>query len=1428
MQTNHLHTDLFLHGGKIHKNIDIELLKSAKVSKDIDFSDPELIVDYREDFTDETHDYKPDPETIDFTPVIEELNNKVSVNLQAIAHQFNVDLNKTPWIDRRTGKLTHKAPLYIYPGNSLEYLEPYEGINSGDIVNIIMSSNGDNNPYPYSKVNFRFRKSIDIPFYASTKYSAINKNVLRLDLAGTFNLPEVDTGIDEIVYPGVEILGNRFGYNYYDTFQKLIGQFQSPRICALQVINYNFWALIQSSYDLLLVGWNNSTQSYKIIDKFTNVSGSALYATIFSVSYGNNVFVGIPGKNILVYDTNTLTKTELTTDICPGILSFNPSTSNNFCSTGYYFYYISSDNKIFEIPLNNINDIIEDTTDNYGYNNPNYKPIILSYLSSICYTYQKQDTYDNVLVYQNFNDEYKELIINDFEFCYRLNNYEYLLKHNSGTKSYSVFNTKYGKFSYIGNNLIPLYSANQYFSGFWRVAGYENILESSSIYGNDYIPYKYNLPIPFIANSTKMVKLKYSPKLDDITNNEYFNEGGPHWEILEGDNDLNTVLIDSEKFRETNFLISKSIDKIKEENFDKIEVKNTQTYELQLKNGIKLKSDKIEGFEYSTKIKTPLLYNWNLVNSGELISTADWRIPNIDDVTSLLIAMLGPDIYSDTLSDSIGVYLNINNNPQIRNIDGTFYQYYSNSAMWIKDEVKHPYNDTILSTILFLKYDKIDGNSIHKFIGYETSETYKKLGLPVRLVRSLDREEYDLPNFIPMKPYVGNNGLVYETIKIGDFVWTKDFLAETLASSNGALKFLTNVISTTEWQNQPIDNFYAYCAYNNDLDNVIEIKQNILPKPMHINGMAKLNFNINSKNIRSLNIEPLRGLEYYFDRNSNGYWQADNAPLKNIFTSSDVWRTATIIDLDKLLTTEGVTVQKLRSKLCFPEPLVNIDNFGWYKDSNPGTDDFGFNLLPSMLSAISNDSVTSQFTNYTFTSTGYTTGTGVNYAYFRVVRDATESELLLDDGTPCDNYVGNNELVYGTVKIGTLVWTTANSCETLYRDGVTINDFRANQYSFRDKSEPLKIEKEPGYLTKSNLDFLKLKDNKKLLIDYIKEYNLSINYGYLYNWYMVEFAAQLTSSDDWKVPTQVDYTTLFTTIGAGYLDKLKTVDKWVTPGTNDFGFNLVPGGIRSSSNGIFSLIDEQANYWTIDEDSPTTAFVVNFTNTVQTVNNIHKYTGASIRLVRETSVEEQLLADGTKCAPYIGNDLKTYDTVKIGTQVWLAYNLCETKFRNNTDGILIEVDTNWATQEYYPKYCAYNNIQSSAYVEEIKDINLSQYVTKEELNINIEDSVNWDGTNHVIDLSISRFYTLKVNNGVVTLNFSVNFPDDANEKMREVIVLIDNSENASTIATVNFTGATWKWSAGDPIQGLAPGAKCELVVRNRNNTTVKGITDIES
>lgn len=57
----------------------------------------------------------------------------------------------------------------------------------------------------------------------------------------------------------------------------------------------------------------------------------------------------------------------------------------------------------------------------------------------------------------------------------------------------------------------------------------------------------------------------------------------------------------------------------------------------------------------------------------------------------------------------------------------------------------------------------------------------------------------------------------------------------------------------------------------------------------------------------------------------------------------------------------------------------------------------------------------------------------------------------------------------------------------------------------------------------------------------------------------------------------------------------------------------------------------------------------------------------AVRFIRKATTAELNLKNGTPCEQYLGNDGKSYDTVKIGDKVWLSENLAETKYRNNVE-----------------------------------------------------------------------------------------------------------------------------------------------------------------
>lgn len=226
-----------------------------------------------------------------------------------------------------------------------------------------------------------------------------------------------------------------------------------------------------------------------------------------------------------------------------------------------------------------------------------------------------------------------------------------------------------------------------------------------------------------------------------------------------------------------------------------------------------------------------------------------------------------------------------------------------------------------------------------------------------------------------------------------------------------------------------------------------------------------------------------------------------------------------------------------------------------------------------------------------------------------------------------------------------------------------------------------------------------------------------IEYGLLYNSYAANDVRNITSSEDWRVSTNEDWIAMALSLGfttysfpnqdliypigntlGGILKEVGT-SHWTTPNTgamDSLGFSSLPGGGRSRTGGGFSQKYDYAHYMSNTEKSSSDIYeIIMYYNQEQAVNLYStgwsgKESGTSIRLVRDTTEEEQLIDDGTLCSQYIGNDGKVYPTIKIGTLIWLGKNLAETLYRDLS--IIPEVtdNTTWASL-ITGALCAYNN-----------------------------------------------------------------------------------------------------------------------------------------
>jgi uncharacterized protein (TIGR02145 family) len=200
-------------------------------------------------------------------------------------------------------------------------------------------------------------------------------------------------------------------------------------------------------------------------------------------------------------------------------------------------------------------------------------------------------------------------------------------------------------------------------------------------------------------------------------------------------------------------------------------------------------------------------------------------------------------------------------------------------------------------------------------------------------------------------------------------------------------------------------------------------------------------------------------------------------------------------------------------------------------------------------------------------------------------------------------------------------------------------------------------------------------------------------YGYLYNWYAVDDARGLANPsggtgliapNEWRVPSNTDWDTLDTFAGGTGVSGFKLKSELISDaypfygwfntaqGIDNYNFNGLPGSFRDEFGYFNPLIGILGVFWTSNSVGiPAIARTLDGSQNLGAFS-VDKGRGNSIRLVREATASELLLPDGstsnnTSLDPYTGNDGKTYVTVKIGTQIWLAQNLRETKYNDNSD-----------------------------------------------------------------------------------------------------------------------------------------------------------------
>ena len=197
----------------------------------------------------------------------------------------------------------------------------------------------------------------------------------------------------------------------------------------------------------------------------------------------------------------------------------------------------------------------------------------------------------------------------------------------------------------------------------------------------------------------------------------------------------------------------------------------------------------------------------------------------------------------------------------------------------------------------------------------------------------------------------------------------------------------------------------------------------------------------------------------------------------------------------------------------------------------------------------------------------------------------------------------------------------------------------------------------------------------------------SILHGRLYNWYAVSDPRGL-APEGWHVPTDVEWQTLIDFAGGESVagGKLKETGfvHWNSPNsgaTNEVGFNALGSGyLDAVGDYVWKNTGTLFAISTLILETQPTHFLIRDSYT-WFINNYGKFEhGISIRLIKDNSINEgDVIIDGD-----------TYNSITIGTQVWLQQNLAVRHYQN---GDLIGSDFTGTIGAV----TAYNNDETNVY-----------------------------------------------------------------------------------------------------------------------------------
>jgi len=268
----------------------------------------------------------------------------------------------------------------------------------------------------------------------------------------------------------------------------------------------------------------------------------------------------------------------------------------------------------------------------------------------------------------------------------------------------------------------------------------------------------------------------------------------------------------------------------------------------------------------------------------------------------------------------------------------------------------------------------------------------------------------------------------------------------------------------------------------------------------------------------------------------------------------------------------------------------------------------------------------------------------------------------------------------------------------------------------------------------------------------------------------------LTSSGEWRMPNLDDMNNLFSAFDEDWVDyevsegqrltsallpaKTISTEYWESPNElaeNKFNFNIKGSGVTFVDiNVIHAGLKQITAFYIKNPGQHLFLETTKGTNSGIFHQDLNWIGNLPIRICRNATESEELLADGTFVLRYVGNDLKTYPTVKIGKRVWITENLCETKYRNGSSIAKATNENEFINfYEAGPFYNFYNfddsfgrEITQEQVCSEI-EIETCMGPTKEQI-LKVLEKHNWECVVKTLlckGIRVGKYYTTLINIG---------------------------------------------------------------------------------